>query len=216
MLSAGDTFGAMAEKTRSGLRERTRQAVRREITEAANALFVERGYEATTIDDIAAAVGMSKRSVFRYFPSKEDLVVGKLDYLADEMLEGIRARPADEPVWQSLRAIFDLLVPHIDTLDKDSVAAPMQRVVFTTPNLLASYLEKQQRMQDVIVAALSERAAAAGTPCPAGDPTLRAITAAAFGCLVAAQQAWLESGASGTFAAALDTAMAAVAPQARS
>ncbi|MET7654523.1 TetR/AcrR family transcriptional regulator [Streptomyces sp. NPDC005486] len=201
------------EKTRPGLRERTRQAVRREITEAANALFVERGYEATTIDDIAAAVGMSKRSVFRYFPTKEDLVVGKVDYLAEEMLQGLRARPAGEPVWESLRALFDLLVPHVDDLDKDSVAAPIQRVIFTTPNLLGSYLEKQQQMQEVVVAALSERAAEAGTPCPAGDPTLRAITAAAFGCLVAAQQAWLESGSSGTFAAALDQAMAAVSPQ---
>lgn len=203
------------EKTRSGLRERTRQAVRREITEAANALFIERGYEATTIDDIAEAVGMSKRSVFRYFPTKEDLVVGKVDYLAEEMLQGLRARPAGEPVWQSLRAIFDLLVPHVDDLDKDSVAAPIQRVIFNTPNLLGSYLEKQQQMQEVVVAALSERAEAAGTPCPPEDPTLRAITAAAFGCLVAAQQAWLESGSSGTFADAVDQAMAAVAPQAR-
>ncbi|GAQ51340.1 TetR/AcrR family transcriptional regulator [Streptomyces acidiscabies] len=203
------------EKTRPGLRERTRQAVRREITEAANALFIERGYEATTIDDIAAAVGMSKRSVFRYFPTKEDLVVGKVDYLAEEMLQGLRARPADEPVWQSLRALFDLLVPHIDDLDKDSVAAPIQRVIFNTPNLLGSYLEKQQQMQEVVVTALSERAAEAGTPCPAGDSALRAITAAAFGCLVAAQRAWLESGSGGTFADALDEAMAAVAPQVR-
>ncbi|MDX5565927.1 TetR/AcrR family transcriptional regulator [Streptomyces sp. ID05-04B] len=203
------------EKTRPGLRERTRQAVRREITEAANALFIERGYETTTIDDIAAAVGMSKRSVFRYFPTKEDLVVGKVDYLAEEMLQGLRARPAGEPVWQSLRAIFDLLVPHVDDLDKDSVAAPIQRVIFNTPNLLGSYLEKQQQMQEVVVAALSERAAETGIPCPAGDPTLRAITAAAFGCLVAAQQTWLESGSSGTFADALDMAMAAVVPQVR-
>lgn len=196
-----------------GLRERTRLAVQREIAEAANTLFVERGYEATTIDDIAAVVGMSKRSVFRYFPTKEDLVVGKLDYLAEEMLEGMRARPADEPVWESLRAIFDLLVPHVDTPDKDSVAGPIHRVIFDTPNLLASYLAKQQQMQEAIVAALSERAATAHMPYSAGDPTLRAITAAAFGCLVAAQQAWLDSGSSGTFAAALDTAMAAVAPQ---
>ncbi|MER6358498.1 hypothetical protein ABT186_43655 [Streptomyces sp. NPDC001634] len=112
-------------------------------------------------------------------------------------------------------AAGSLLVLHVDTLDKDSVAAPMQRVIFTTPNLLASYLEKQQHMQYVIVAALSERAAAAGTPHPAEDPTLRAVTAAAFGCLNAGQQAWRKSGTSGTFAAALDTAMAAVAPQAR-
>ncbi|OUS88566.1 TetR/AcrR family transcriptional regulator [Rhodococcus sp. NCIMB 12038] len=204
----------MGEDKMSGIRERTRQAVAREITEAANALFIDRGYEATTIDDIATAVGMSRRNVFRYFPTKEDLVLGKLDYLVEELVDGFRARPENEPVWQSLRAIFDLLVPHIDTLDKDFVAAPMQRVVFSNPNLFASYLVKQQRMQEVVVTLLHERAADHDRPYPTGDPTPRAVTAAAFGCLVAAQQAWLESGTAGTFATALDEAMAAVAPQA--
>jgi AcrR family transcriptional regulator len=203
----------MSEVKGPGLRERTRQAVRREITEAAGALFIERGYETTTIDDIAAAVGMSKRSVFRYFPTKEDLILGKFDYIAAEMLEGLQSRPAGEPVWDTLRAVFDLLIPHFDALDKDSVAAPMLRVVFTTPGLLAGYLEKLQRLQEPILDALCEREATTGKPGAEGDPKLRAVIAAAFGCLTAAQFAWLESGSRGTFAAALDTAMAAVAPK---
>ncbi|MFF7476877.1 TetR family transcriptional regulator [Streptomyces sp. NPDC008092] len=202
----------MTEKVKSGLRERTRQAVRGQIAEAARALCVERGYEAVTIADIADAVGMSQRSVFRYFPAKEELLLGKLDHLADEMLEELRTRPADEPVWQSLRVIFELLVLRIDGLDKDSVAAPMQRVIFTAPNLLGRYLEKQIRLQDAVATALIERSAAAGTTHPAQGPTLRALTGAAFGCLNAAQQTWLESGANDTLAAALDKAMSAVTP----
>lgn len=195
-----------------GLRERTRRAVQKEITEAANALFVERGYEATTIDDIAAVVGLSPRSVFRYFPTKEDLVVGKFDLVADDMVEVVRARPADEPLWTSLRRCFDLLIPYVDTPGKHEVAEPIQRTVFATPILLARYLEKLQKLQDAVVAVIVERAVAAGTPYASDDPAPRAITAAAFGCLVAAQHSWLAGNAKGSFAAAIDRAMATVGP----
>jgi AcrR family transcriptional regulator len=196
-----------------GLRERTRRAVQKEITDAANRLFVERGYEATTIDDIAAAVGMSQRSVFRYFATKEEIVVGKFDFVADEMLNVLRSRPADEPVWDSLRHVFDLLVPYVDAPDKHEVAEPMQRIVFDTPALFASYLQKLQLMQDAAVSALTERAASAGVPYASDDPAPRAVTAAAFGCLLAAQYSWLAANAKGSFADAIDRAMSTVGPR---
>ena len=195
-----------------GLREITRQAVRSQITETANALFIERGYERTTIDDIAAAVGMSPRSVFRYFPSKEDIVVGKFDLVAGAMLGVLGERPIDEPVWLSLRRCFDLLVPYVDAPGRRDVAEPMQRIVFDSPHLLARYLEKLQRMQDAVVTALRDRADDRGEPYSADDPTPRAIAAAAFGCLVAAQHSWLADDGGGSFAVAIDRAMAAVGP----
>jgi hypothetical protein len=64
-------------------------------------------------------------------------------------------------------------------------------------------------MQELILGELRK-----GDTRPKDDPTLRAVVAAAFGCLTAAQVSWLESGSRGTFAAALDQAMAAVTPQA--
>jgi hypothetical protein len=88
----------------------------------------------------------------------------------------------------------------------------MQRIVFATPGLLASYLEKLHRMQDAAEVAVRERAQAAGSPYAPDDPAPRAITGAAFGCLLAAQHAWLAGGANGTFADAIDRAMAAVGP----
>ncbi|WP_329057912.1 TetR family transcriptional regulator [Amycolatopsis sp. NBC_01480] len=189
-----------------GVRERTRRAVQRELGEAALALFVERGFEATTIDDIAAAVGMSQRSVFRYFASKEEIVVGKLDLAVDQMLETLRTRPAGEPAWASLRRLFDLL----DEPGQQAIAEPVHRVVLETPALLAAYLQKLQQMQDAVVGGLRERAAAAGTPYAVNDPTPRALTAAAFGCLVAAQHSWLASGGAGPLSDAVDRAMAAI------
>lgn len=76
---------------------------RDEVARIALGLFVERGYEETTLDDIAAAVGVSRRTLFRYFDSKNDIVWGSFDV----HLEGLRARFAaadpDEPLMQVVR-----------------------------------------------------------------------------------------------------------------
>ena len=61
-----------------GLRERTRRAVHREIAEAGMALFLDQGFEETTVDQIAEAAGISRRSFFRYFATKEDVVLGDM------------------------------------------------------------------------------------------------------------------------------------------
>ncbi|MGI5491361.1 TetR/AcrR family transcriptional regulator [Microtetraspora malaysiensis] len=189
-----------------GLRERTRNAVQWEIAESAGSLFVEQGYDETTIDDVAAAIGMSKRSVFRYFETKEDLVLGKFDALAGAMLAGLRARPAGESTWESLRAMLAFLVPHVDSQGRDAVTAPLQRLIFETPVLLAGYLERQHQVQKSVVSILRERAVEAGRPFAVDDPAPRVLTAAAFGCLMVAQQAWLENDAD-SFAEVLDRAL---------
>ncbi len=196
--------------TQTSLRERTRRAVRKEIGDVALALFASRGYEATTIDDIAAAVGMSQRSVFRYFATKEEMVLGKLDLGQDTMLGILRARPAGEPVWTSLRRLFDVVGPP----ERQEALKPIQRVVFETPAVLAVYLQKLQTIQDAVVEALLDRAEAAGSPYAADDPAPRALTAAAFGCLLAALHAWEASATSDSLTAYIDRAMATIAPRA--
>ncbi|WP_236791748.1 TetR family transcriptional regulator [Amycolatopsis sp. GM8] len=194
------------------LRDRTRRAVQQEIAEAATALFAERGFEATTIGDIAAAVGMSQSSVFRYFGTKEEIVLGKFGFVVDDMLATLRARPAGEPVWTSLRAAIDVLVSLADLPVNEQLVAPVHRMIFETPALSAGYLQKLQDLQEAVVAELRARAEAAGKPYAAGDPAPRALTAAAFGCLVAAQHSWLDSGAKGSYAEAIDRAMATITP----
>ncbi|MEU2435429.1 TetR family transcriptional regulator [Streptomyces rubradiris] len=196
-----------------GLRELSRRAVREEIAEAATALFLERGFEATTVDDIAAAVGMSQRSVFRYFATKEEIVLGHFGLVVDDLLAALRARPAGEPVWTSLRRAFDVLVVRREAPGHRHTPAPVHRLVFETPVLLAGYLQKLQQTQEAVVTELSERAASAGAPYSPDDPAPRALTAAAFGCLVAAQHSWSASAGKGSFADALDRAMATVGPR---
>lgn len=82
---------------------RPRGTSREEVATAALRLFVERGFEQTTLEDIAAAVGVSRRTILRYYPSKNDMVWGAFD----EHLEGLRdllaSAPADEPLMDVIR-----------------------------------------------------------------------------------------------------------------
>src|SRR3954453_17186858 len=96
------------------VRERTRRAVRGELAQLAVSLFVEKGYDETTIDDLAAAAGMSKRTFFRKLASKEPLVMGKCEFFGQQLAEDLAARPADEPIWASLRQVFGRVVEHME------------------------------------------------------------------------------------------------------
>jgi len=130
------------------VRERTRRAVRDELAQRAKDLFVEKGYDETTIDDLAAAAGMSKRTFFRYFASKEELVVGKYEVLGEQLAEDLAARPADEPLWTSLRQVFGRIVEHFESEARGATAVAMENIVRDHPTLNASYLERVSRMQE--------------------------------------------------------------------
>src|SRR5271154_6532332 len=79
-----------------GLRQRKRQQTRERLTRAAMALFLDRGFEATTLDDIAAAADISRRSFFHYFDSKEDVVFAWQEESTAALIAAVAARPASE------------------------------------------------------------------------------------------------------------------------
>ena len=172
--------------TASPLRERTRRAVRAELIDAAQDLFVVQGYEGTTVDQIAAAVGMSRRSFFRYFASKDDLVLGKYDAMADQLVEALRARPADEALWESLRRVFDCVVDYASDPGRAERMEAMERIVQTDDALRASYLQRLDAIQSALVTAARERARAAGRGWDDADPAPAAAVGAAFACMRAA------------------------------
>jgi AcrR family transcriptional regulator len=103
--------------------------VRAELTMLAQDLFVAQGYDETTVDDIAAAAGMSRRTLFRYFASKEDLVLGKYEILGDRLAEALAARPHDEPIWLSLRRAFDIVVEYFADDPDATRAVAMERII---------------------------------------------------------------------------------------
>jgi len=194
------------------IRERTRRVVRSQLTEVAVDLFAEHGYEATTVDQIAAAAGMSKRTFFRYFASKDDLVIGKYDLFGDTMAAAFEARPAGEPVWESLRRVFDITVSYVDDPQQRARNETMERIVQSAPALNAAYLDKFSRMQRLLVDGV--RARITTTPAAdAADPRPAAIVGAAFACLIAARTTWLASDGTRAYADLLDEAMAALRVQ---
>ena len=81
-----------------GLRERKKERTRELIAETARDLFVERGFERVKVAEVARAAEVSEKTVFNYFPSKEDLVFWRLESFEDELLDAIRTRAPGESV----------------------------------------------------------------------------------------------------------------------
>src|SRR5919197_6500938 len=81
-----------------GLRERKKRQTREAIAETARRLFSERGFERVTVAEIARAAGVAEKTVFNYFPTKEDLVYWRLESFEDELLETIRGRQPGESI----------------------------------------------------------------------------------------------------------------------
>ena len=191
------------------LRERTRRAVQGELVDVAQQLFVDRGYEHTTVDAIASAAGMSKRSFFRYFASKEELVLGKYDLMGDQLVARLDARPDDEPLWTALRRMFDDVVAYTANSANAARMGEMERIVTTTPALRGGYLQRFEAMQKDIAEVVRRRAERAGSPFAPEDPSPAAIVGAAFACLSAARTASATGGQ--PYEDAVDAAMRAVA-----
>ena len=188
--------------TGPSLRERSRRAVQAELLQVAQRLFVEQGYPETTVDQIAAAAGMSRRTIFRYVSSKEELVLAKYDLLQDDFIARLTARPATEPVWTSLRRMFDGVVGYLSDPSNASPAAVVQRIVAGTPSLHAGSLVRLARMQHTISGLVEQRHTATTRV------TAAAIVGAAFSCLATAQEHSVHTGE--PLAASLDAAMAVI------
>ncbi|WP_345342412.1 TetR family transcriptional regulator [Rhodococcus olei] len=130
----------MGSSSTPGLRGITREAVRTRIAEVAIDLFAEQGFDAVTVEQIAAEVGISARSFHRYFPAKEDAVIGDLAPWGEFVRDAFAARPADEPVWDSLRSTFEALLAQPSRDEQRSKRT--MRVLTSTASLRARNLEK--------------------------------------------------------------------------
>jgi AcrR family transcriptional regulator len=187
------------------LRDRAARAVRAEIGAVAMELFFKQGYDNTTVDQIACAAGMSRTSFFRYFATKDDIVLGRVDELGHQVMEALVTRPEGEPVWHALRGAFDPLL-------ELTVAAPerwlaVARMLSDAPSLKASQLGRQLAWQDMLVPDVARRLGIAN---PALDARPRALVAAAIACLNAARDVWTASDGTLDLPTLLDQAMNAL------
>jgi len=179
----------MSDAPTTRLVERSRQAARAEVARTGVALFLERGFDATTMDDVAAAAGVSRRTLFRYFGSKEEVALGHLSGLGDDLAEALRAQPADADVWDALVVAFEQALPTALAAD-DAAARALSQLVESTATLRAAHADKHRRWIDALTPAVAERLA--GAP----DPRLaaRAVVGTVLACLEAATHEWLCSG----------------------
>jgi AcrR family transcriptional regulator len=188
------------------LRDHARGAVRDEVARQAWLLFSRQGFEATTVDQIAAAAGMSRRTFFRYFTGKDELVLARLVESGESVVHALRARPEDEPIWASLRRAFDEGVlqqeAHAD------VARPLLVMLRTEPGVRGTVVEWRRRSQEILEPVVAERLPGRRR---GGSPDVRAaaIVASALSCLETAQDAWVDHPRS-RLSTLLDQAMAAV------
>jgi AcrR family transcriptional regulator len=140
------------------LPERKRQLVRQEIARAAWLLFAERGYEDTTVEAIARAAGVSRRSFFRYFSSKEDVVVGTSDALAEDVLAAFARRPKHEP---PLVAIERALRPAIETRLADAAESrAIISLLRESRTLRRALLERHARLEERLATLIAVRTGA--------------------------------------------------------
>ncbi|MEZ0162577.1 TetR/AcrR family transcriptional regulator [Streptomyces griseorubens] len=168
--------------------DRSREVAVQAILDTAVRLFAEQGYERTTIAQIAREAGISQRSLFRYFGTKEDLVCGDQDALGDLLKRTVEQQPAEMSAWDALRAGFEVLLTANHTPDR---ALELSRLIFGTPSLHARYIEKRLRWQAALLPAVQARLKNTTGPA-ASDPRARAIIATVFACADTATELWVE------------------------
>jgi AcrR family transcriptional regulator len=137
-----------------GLRARKRQQTRERLTRVAMALFLERGFEATTLDDIAAAADISRRSFFHYFESKEDVVFAWQEESTAALIAAVATRPASESMLAAAENAISAMVRQL----KPGEAIAMAQLKRDNPALQARDQVKYEKLERALAEALGKRA----------------------------------------------------------
>ncbi len=167
------------ERVHEGLRERKKRKTRRAIQEVALGLFEKQGFDATTVEQIAAAAEISPSTFFNYFPSKEDVVA--FDEYDPILFEVLSSRPPGEPAIEKVRhMMLDAAVPLMER-DRDLVLKRI-RIAFGVPSLRARLWQETDQGLELLAEALAG---------PGGDPddfelrvAVRVIESVAFEALL--------------------------------
>lgn len=169
----------------AGLRERKKLTTRQALGRAALRLALERGPAQVRREDIAAEVDVSLRTFSNYFESKEEAIVSLAVDRAADLLEALRARPADEPLRSALSTVFTL--PYADQPPSRERVAQL-RLVVSAPEMQGAYLKAmagvERRLAEVIAARLGVAA---------GELRPRVLAAAACGAERVAIGVWLSA-----------------------
>jgi mycofactocin system transcriptional regulator len=172
---------------------------RAELERIAFSLFEQQGFDQTTVDDIARAAGIGRRTFFRYFQSKNDVPWGAFEHELERMRVRLAATPAEMPLMDALRvAIVDF-----NRLEPSATAQHRRRMelILRVPALLAHSTLRFAAWREVIAEFAAER-----TGRKPGDLAPQAIAQAMLGVSIAAYERWLDN-PDADLSALLDSAM---------
>ena len=171
--------------TATGLRERKKQKTKAAIQREAMRLFKKRGYEETTIEQIAAAAEISPSTFFNYFPTKEDVVI--YDEYDPQVFAALAAGPRDEPLSQSLKLLLETLGSVFET-DRD-IIYERAKLSVEVPELRARTWEELEKARDLFGNIIALR-----TGRDAGDFEVRVISITLVAAAFEATLEWVRGG----------------------
>jgi AcrR family transcriptional regulator len=140
-----------------GLRERKKQRTRETIARAAHELFVERGYHATTLPDIAEAADVSTRTIFAYFPSKEDILFSDFPAMVEALGQALASRPEGQ---DALEAVRDFILS-THAVEKSDLDEKLHCLVYEDETLRTHMRARLAQIEELVAAAIAEDLGAA-------------------------------------------------------
>ncbi len=183
------------------LREQKKKRVREEIIAAGLARFAKHGFDQTTIDDIVRDVDVSRRTFFRYFATKEDVVTAWFEKSRGGLREALEARPHDEPPFESLRWAFSYVAGAYEADRKEVLV--VERLVATTPSLRGRKQERILEHARIVAEVFARRLGMDAET----DLAPRLIGKVAMAAANAAFETWVASGGKGSLPKLVEQAM---------
>ena len=180
--SPADDRGTTPLSPQAGLRERKKARTRASLREHALRLFREKGYQNTTVEQIAAAAEVSPSTFFRYFPTKEDLVLQ--DDMDVRMIEALEQQPPDLGPVAAVRAASRQMFDSYTAADMDILHETI-RLTLTVPEIRARAMDEFARTITVVAEAVAKRAGRSPD-----DLAVRAAAGAVVGVIMSVTMPW--------------------------
>ncbi|HZA00496.1 MAG TPA: TetR family transcriptional regulator [Acidimicrobiales bacterium] len=183
--------------------ERRRRLARADIGRVAINLFADRGFDAVTVDDIAAAAGISQRTFFRYFATKDEVVLDYERTLYDRLVAVVADRPTEEGPVTALRRAYQA-TSQVAPEDREYVVQ-LGRILAAAPDLRATVHGARSTSNDELIELIAARMGV-----PTDDARPRVVVAAMTAVAAAEWAAWVEGGGAGDPAERIGSALALV------
>jgi AcrR family transcriptional regulator len=120
-----------------GLRERKKAQTRQQIFDAAHRLFKKRGFDSVTVAEIAREADVSEVTVFNYFPTKEDLFYGGMQFFEEQLIEAVRSRARGESALAAFRRRLLEGADRLDSKERIDAIKKAAQAISTSPALVS-------------------------------------------------------------------------------